>query len=93
MATYVKILDNPALRKDFFGNWTAPTGKKVDELHAEVGIDSIPTQATAHSSCALTAVDGERVYVFNIGNAAPAEYFVAIPRRNVRMLTIKTADV
>ena len=89
MATYIKINDNPALRRDYMGNWQAPDGLEVDEIHTEVGVDSVPTQAVAHSSCALTAVNGERIYLFNVGNAAPAEYFIAVPKKNVRMMTIK----
>lgn len=91
MATYIKTADNPGLRQSFMGNAAniLPTGKAVDEIWAELG-ETVPTQTVTYSTASVYTANGEVLYVFNIGNSAANEYLVAVPRKNLIAMTIKT---
>lgn len=91
MATCVKTKDNPAIRHSFMGTAgnILPTGKDIDEIWCELG-ETVPTQTVTYSTGYVYHANGEPIYVFNIGNSAANEYLIAVPRRHLKSLTIKT---
>jgi hypothetical protein len=96
MATYIKTDDAPGLRQAYLGSAypKMPTGKKIDELWAELGF-TVPTQTTAQSTFLGTNIGpgGTEFFIWNIGNGAPNEYLVCVPKGAIKNLTIKTEAV